>query len=318
MRVAVLGAGAIGGFIAAMLARKFSDVAVVARGAHLEAIRSHGLRVQHSDAGSFTASVRAVADLRELLPLDVVLLAVKAQQLPAALEQVKPAIAAGVHFVTMQNGIPFWYFPERALRSVDPNGELRASFPQAQIIGSVVHVSGHVVEPGTIAQSGGMRYIVGTPENGDPTVVDSIVRLFEECGLAPERSVHIRKDIWNKMLGNVSLNPVSALTRFTIRPMLQDDTLRALIAAMMREAITVARSTGVHIEVMPEERIAYAARLSDVKTSMLQDVEAGRALELEPIVGAVLELARDAHLCVPHLETVYALTKGLESSYLLE
>ena len=163
MRVAVVGAGAIGGFIAAMLARHGTDVAVVARGEHLSAIARDGLAV-HSEAGDFTVQVPAAADLRELGAFDIVLCAVKAHQLAALLPQLKPAILSGATLVPMLNGFPFWYFADRTLRAVDPDGSLHRAVPREQIVGCVIHASGHIPKPGTVHQSGGMNYILGDPD----------------------------------------------------------------------------------------------------------------------------------------------------------
>ena len=315
MRIAIVGAGAIGGFIAAMLARAGNDVAVVARGAHLLAIQAHGLRVQ-SEAGAFTVDVRAGDDLRTLGSFDALLVTVKAHQLAGVLPQLGPALSEGATIVPMQNGLPFWYFADRTLESVDPGGMIHRSIPREQIVGSVIHVSGNIAAPGSVRQSGGMLYLLGHPDGGRSQRAEDLAKVMRAAGLDVPVAPSIKRDVWRKLLGNASLNPVSALTRLSIAPMVEDPQTRWLIATLMRETVNVAAASGIDVEISVEERIQYAGRLSDVKTSMLQDVEAGRPLELDPIVGAVIELADEFGLEVPALRSVYALTKALERSYL--
>ena len=312
MRVAVVGAGAIGGFIAAMLARSGNEVGVVARGNHLRAIQRNGLAVQ-STAGDFSANVDAAADLRELGVFDSVLVAVKAHDVSAVLEQLSASIVAGATIVPLQNGIPFWYFEDRALESVDPGERIRAAIPREQIIGAVVHTSGEITSPGLIHQSGDRNYIFGLPSGvQNEARLQDVVALFRAADMDAAGTPDLRPAIWRKLLGNVSLNPVSALTRQTIRPMLENPPTRRLIARLMEETLRVAARNGIVLNISVDERIEMAARLADVKTSMLQDIEAGRALELEPIVGAVIEIADMYDVKIPVIRTVYALTKSLE------
>lgn len=314
MRTAVVGAGGIGGFIAGMLARSGADTALVARGAHLEAIRSHGLSVR-SEAGDFTLKIPASSDLRELGEFDAVLLVVKAHQLLDLLPQLQPSIKAGATIVPMQNGLPFWYFAERWLATVDPDGQLHKAIPRDQIVGSVIHASGSIPAPGTIEQSGGMNYILGDPDEQPSSRADEIAAQLTAAKLNAPVVTTIKRDVWRKLLGNASLNPVSALTRLTVGKMVGDPQTRALIARLMEETVRVAAATGVDVEISVEERINYASRLADVKTSMLQDVEAHRPLELDPIVGAVAELANEFAVRAPTINTVYVLTKALSSGF---
>jgi len=302
MRVAVVGAGAIGGFLAAALAKAGVAVAAVARGEHLRAIRRHGIRVE-SDLGSFTTPIEAGDDLRQLGEFDLLLLTFKAHQWPAFLAQLEP-YAGHATVVTMQNGLPFWYVRNPPLRSVDPLGSIGRLFPDETVIGSVVHVSGEVVQPGVIRQSGGLRYVFGVP-NGAGSRVDDLVTLFRRAGLAAERDDAIRATLWLKLVNNAGLNPVSVLARKTIKTMLEDPQSRARVHQMMSEAIRVGQVMGVVADVSVDQRIAYAARLSDVKTSMLQDYERGRPLELDPILGAVVELAERHRVDVPNLRGAY-------------
>jgi 2-dehydropantoate 2-reductase len=310
LRVAVLGAGAIGGFIAAVLARARNSVALVARGDHLAAIRREGLRII-SEVGDFAIEVPAAADLRELGAFEAVLVTVKAHQLSGVLSQLKPAVDSGATIVPLQNGIPFWYFADRTLESVDPGGVIRAAIPRDQTVGAVIHTSGEIVRPGTIRQSGGRNFILGSPDCVPSERVERMSALLASAGMDAPAVPDIRPAVWQKLLGNVALNPVSALTRLTIKPMLDDPATHSLIARLMEETLCVAAAAGVPLEVSVEERITFAARLADVKTSMLQDLEAGRPLELEPIVGAVIEIAEMFEVAVPTVRTVYALTRSL-------
>jgi 2-dehydropantoate 2-reductase len=310
VRVAVFGAGAIGGFIAAALARSGIEVHVIARGAHLDAIRRGGLRVE-SDLGRFTASVAAASDLREVDRPDYVLVTFKSHQWPGVLPQFEKAIAQGAAFVTLQNGLPFWYDRAHALESVDPGGRILSTLPYEQIIGGVVHASGHIIEPGCIHQSGGMLYPIGELDGSTSRRITALSDAFLKAGMHAPIESDIRRIIWRKLVNNTALNPVSALTRATVHKMLHDDGVRPVLHAVIEEALSVARATGVEPGVDADERLKWAEHIADVKTSMLQDLEAGKPLELEPIVGAVVELSQRYGVAVPHTETVYALTKQL-------
>lgn len=313
MNITVVGAGAIGGFIAAALARSGHENAVVARGEHLRAMQERGeIRVAASDLGGFAAPVRAAASLDDLPHADALLLTFKAHQWPQLLGQIERAVARGAFIVTLQNGMPFWYSPQRALQAVDPAGRIRRAIPYEQIIGGVVHVSGHIVEPGVIHQSGGMLYLLGEVQAEDSPRVRELARILSCAGLDARVEPVIRRNIWRKVINNAALNPVSALTRATMHRMLRDEGVRALLRNLLREGIDVAKASGVDPQADPDERLTWADHLKDVKTSMLQDVEAGKPLELEPICGAVVELAHVYDVPVPSLEAVYALTKLLE------
>jgi len=303
-RIAVVGAGAIGGFLAAALARSGTRVAVVARGAHLEAIRRDGLRVE-SELGSFSARVDAGDDLRELGDFDALLLTFKAHQWPEVLPQLAPFAQSAATVVTLQNGVPFWYVREPPLRSVDPGGRIGRLFSDERVVGGVVHVSGHIAEPGLIRQSGGLRYVLGDPRGGSNARVEMLAECFRDAGLAPEIDANIRATVWLKLVNNSGLNPVSVLRRMTIVPMLADPDARAEVRELMTETMHVGQAIGAVDSVDVDQRIAYAARLNDVKTSMLQDYELGRPLELEPILGAAIELGRRHHVGVGQLQRVY-------------
>ena len=303
-RIAVVGAGAIGGFLAGALARAGHRVAVVARGPHLAAIQRDGIRIE-SDLGSFGVRVEASDDLRELGGFDVLLLTFKAHHWPDFRPQLQPFAERATTIVTMQNGVPFWYERKTPLRSVDPGGVIGRLFPDERVVGSVVHVSGAIVEPGLVRQSGGLRYIFGDPRGGAGDATTGLTAIFRSAGLAAEVDRDIRSTIWLKLVNNAGLNPVSVLRAMTIKPMLAHPQARAHVRELMREAALVGQAMGVVSTVDLEARIAYAARLDDVKTSMLQDYERGRSLELDPILGAAIELGERYDVAVPRLRAAY-------------
>jgi 2-dehydropantoate 2-reductase len=303
-RIAVVGAGAIGGFLAAALVKAALPVAVVARGSHLAAIRHDGLRVE-SDLGSFRVDVEASDDLRELGDFDALLLTFKAHQWPEFRPQLESFSTGAATIVTLQNGLPFWFVREPPLRSVDPGGAIGRLFGDERVIGGVVHVSGAVLAPGLVRQSGGLRYALGDPRGVASGRVEALADLFRRAGLAPEIDSNVRATVWLKLVNNVALNPTSVLRRMTIQQMLVDSAARAQVHDLMTEALRVGQAMGVVSKVSVEDRIAYAARLDDVKTSMLQDFERARPLELEPMVGAVVELAGRYGVPVPRLRDAY-------------
>jgi 2-dehydropantoate 2-reductase len=304
MRIGIVGAGAIGGFLAAALTRAGVNVAIVARGAHLEAIRSQGLKVE-SDLGTFDAAVEADDDIRRLGDFDALFLTFKAHQWPGLLPQLEAFAGSETALVTLQNGVPFWYVREPALRSVDPDGRIGRLFPDRQVVGGVVHVSGHVVRPGVVHQSGGLRYVFGEPAGGTSARVDELVGVLQQAALGPEADTAIRTTVWLKLVNNVGLNAVSTLRRMTIKPMLADREARRRVHELMEEALHVGQALGVVADVDIDARIAYAARLDDVKTSMLQDYEAGRSLELDPILGAAIELGERYGVPVRRMREAY-------------
>jgi 2-dehydropantoate 2-reductase len=312
MRVAVVGAGAIGGFIAAALARAGCAVAVVARGAHLAAIRRGGLRVE-SDLGAFAVTVQAGDDLRELGAFDALLLTFKTHQWPEFLPQLRPFADTPATIVTLQNGVPFWYVREPPLRSVDPGGVIAGLFADDRVVGGVVHVSGELPAPGFVRQSGGLRYVLGRIGDDDARA-ESIVRLLKNAGLAAELDADVRATVWLKLVNNAGLNSVSVLRRARIKPMLADPEARAHVRRLMTDALHVGQAMNVVQDVDVDARIEYAARLDDVKTSMLQDHERGRRLELEPIVGAIIELAERHAVAVPNLREAYAALRHAETA----
>ncbi len=306
-----MGAGAIGGFIAAALARAGNPVAVVTRGEHLAAIARDGLRVE-SDIGSFTAPVRAAEDLRVLGEFDALLLTFKAHQWPSFLPQLQAVAGKPVAIVTLQNGLPFWYVRRPPMQSVDPGGRIEQLFPDDRVLGGVVHVSGKIVAPGVVRQSGGLRYVLGEPGGGTARA-ETLAAVLRDAGLAPELDHDIRATVWLKLVNNAALNSTSVLRHATIKTMLADLPARTLVRRLMTEALVVGEAIGAVSGVDVDARIAYASRLDDVKTSMLQDYEHGRRLEIDPIVGAVIELAQRHGIAVPCLRETYAELQRLET-----
>ncbi|HEY2554540.1 MAG TPA: 2-dehydropantoate 2-reductase [Candidatus Cybelea sp.] len=304
MRVAVVGAGAIGGFIAAALARSGVSVEVLARGAHAEAIERHGLVVE-SDLGAFSARVGVSEDLSGADPFDFVLLTFKAHQWPGLLDRLARFAGSATLLATMQNGVPFWFVREPPLRSVDPGGAVGRLFPDPQVVGAVVHVSGHIVAPGRIRQSGGLRYIFGDP-NGGTARARRLVELFRSAGLAAEADANVRETVWLKLVNNVGLNAISVLRGMKIKPMLENPEAREAVRLLMTEALRVGQAMRLVGDVDVDARIEYAARLDDVKTSMLQDFEHHRPLEIDPILGAVCELGERAGVATPNVARAYA------------
>ncbi len=305
MRVGVVGAGAVGGFLAGALARAGVPVVVLARGAHLSAIRRDGLRIE-SDLGAFTARVDAADSLSSFGDVDVLLLTFKAHQWPGLLGELAPFSRTRTTIVTLQNGLPFWYLRTPPLRSVDPGARIGRLFGDEQVVGGVVHVSGAVPEPGLIRQSGGLRYLLGPPREGDNARAAALVELLRGAGLLAEVDRNIRASVWLKLVNNAGLNAVSVLRRATIKQLLSDAAAREEVRELMREALLTGEALRVVSEVDIDARLDYAARLADVKTSMLQDYERGRTLELDPIVGAVIEVADRYGVAVPHLRAAYA------------
>jgi 2-dehydropantoate 2-reductase len=235
----------------------------------------------------------------------VLLLTFKAHQWPSFREQLEPYAGGRATIVTLQNGLPFWFVREPPLARVDPGGTIGRLFSDEHVIGGVVHVSGRIVEPGVVQQSGGLRYVLGDPRGARTEGVEALAEIFSRAGLAAEVDPDIRQTVWLKLVNNAGLNPASVLRAMTIKPLLADPQARALVHALMSETLAVGQAMGVVANVDVDARIEYAARLDDVKTSMLQDYEGRRPLEIDPIVGAVIELADRYGVAVPRLREVY-------------
>jgi len=318
MRVAVFGAGAIGGYLAAKLAAAGRvDLALIARGDHLAALRDNGLRLIEGDADR-TFPVKASADPAELGVQDYVVLTMKAHSVPAALPSLAPLIGPGTAVVTMQNGIPWWYFyrlggPHDGTRveAVDPGGAISAAIGPERAIGTAVYVAAEVEAPGVIRHTYGTRISLGEP-SGEKS--ERVVRLAEEMiggGMQAPVRTDIRSEIWVKLWGNLSFNPISALTDSTLADIVGDPGTRAVARAMMVEAQAIAEALGVRFPIDVDKRIAGAAGVGAHRTSMLQDLERGRPMEIDALVTAVQELGRLTGMPTPSIDLVLALVQRL-------
>ncbi|MBA3512335.1 2-dehydropantoate 2-reductase [Sphingomonas sp.] len=308
-RIVVVGAGAIGGWIGAKLALAGQSVSMLARGETLEALRRDGLRLTEG-AAPRTAEVNASDQPAQLGPQDLLVIAVKAPALADAAEAARPMIGPDTMIVPMLNGVPWWFIGE-PLASVDPVGRIAAALAQRQVIGSVVHAACSRPAANQVVVKHADRLILGEPEGGAGDRIEALAKLFEQAGIAIERHDDIRRAIWYKLWGNATINPLSALTRSTADRLLADPALRAWMLEAMAELAAVGAAIGCPIAESGEDRMAVTGRLGAFKTSMLQDVEAGRPIELEALLGAPREIASSAGVPTPQLDRLYALTRLL-------
>ena len=314
MRIAIVGAGAIGGYLGGRLSEAGLDVTFVVRGANLEAIKRDGLRLTLEDGKEMHARrVRAVS-IDEAEPHDYVLLTMKSHQVAAVAPQVPRLCHDRTAVVTLQNGVPWWYFhgvggplEGTRLASVDPDGACWDGIGPQRAIGSVVYPAAELIAPGQVRVIEGNRFTLGEPSGQKTERVVALSQAMISAGFKAPVSTDIRGEIWVKLWGNCSFNPISALTHATLESITRFAPTRALAAAMMREAQAVGEALGVRFKVSLEQRIDGAERVGAHKTSMLQDVEAGRAPELDALVGSVIELARHTGTPVPTIEAVHAL-----------
>ena len=320
MKICILGAGAIGATLGVRLAQAGHQVNAVARGTTLEQIRARGLGLIQ-DGVQTLQPVRAVDNPGELGVQDLVVIAVKAPALPAAVRRVTPLLGSQTRVLTAINGVPWWFFDGlpgplagATLKAVDPAGDLRSFVPSPQVIGCVVHISCSLAAPGLAQHNFGSELIVGDALGGASAALDAVAAALAGAGFAVRQSASVQRDIWFKLLGNMTMNPVSALTGATCDRILAEPGARALCSAVMEEATLVGRHIGCALSESAEERHAVTARLGAFKTSMLQDAEAGRPLEVEGLVGAVVEIARRLDLAIPHTETLYGLIRLFAAS----
>lgn len=318
MKVAVIGAGAIGGFLAVRLAAAGQSVSVVARGAHLAAIRAQGLRLIGHDGREQTVAVTAAERPAELPPQDVVLLGMKAHQVAAVVADLPALFEAETVVVTAQNGLPWWYFHQhggphegRVLESVDPGGVIARHLPASRVIGCVVYPACELVAPGVVRQIEGNRFPLGELDGRDTPRLRRLVEAFRAAGLKSPVLEDIRAEIWLKLWGNLSFNPISALTHATLAEICEHAPTRQLARTMMLEAQAVAESLGVRFKIDVDRRIDGAQAVGAHKTSMLQDLEGGRMLELAALVGSVIEMGQITGRPTPAIEQVHALASLL-------
>jgi len=319
MKIAIIGAGAIGGYVGVKLALAGEDLTFIVRGANLEAIRKNGMKlVMHDGSEHVARNVKATNDYTEAGVQDMVILAMKAHQLEAVVDELPKLIGPQTLIVTMQNGIPFWYFHQHGgalagsvVKSVDPSGRIAAAIPAAQVIGCVVYPASELIAPGVVKHIEGDRFPVGELDGSTSERVQRVADCFVKAGFKAPVLDNIRSEMWLKLWGNLTFNPISSLAHATLVDICQYPLTRELAAAMMTEAQTVANKLGITFRVSIDKRIAGAEKVGKHKTSMLQDIEAGRAPEIDALVGSVVELGRLTHTPTPHIDTVYALVKLL-------
>ena len=312
MNVGIIGAGAIGGWVAARLALAGNNVSVLARGSTLEALQ-HGLSIRENNV-SQQAMFRVSDDPGVLGQQELLIIAVKAPALVDAARLAGPMISPDTLVLPMLNGVPWWFLDGKTLRSVDPDGRIAAAIPGGQLIGCVVHAACRRTAPNTVEVAHSDKLILGEPAGGSSQRVERLASLFEEAGIRVERSDDVRRAIWYKLWGNMTMNPVSALTLATADRILADGDLKPFILACMAEAAEIGAAIGCPIAESGEDRMAVTARLGAFKTSMLQDVEAGRPIELEALVGAPREIGGRLGIPTPNIDTLYALTRLMAES----
>lgn len=316
MKICVVGAGAIGGFLGTRLALDPGNaVAALARGATLVSLRDHGWRL-HQDGALLQAPAAAASDdPRDLGAQDLVILALKAQALPALASALAPLLSPDTLVMPAMNGVPWWFaagvaaLGTRPLESVDPGGGIAAAIPLKSVVGCVVHASAAASEPGVAAHRMGRGLIVGEPAGGDSARVTRLGEILGRAGFEVTCSPRIRYDIWYKLWGNMTMNPVSALTGATADRLLDDELVRAFCAAAMREAAAVGARIGCEVRESADDRQAVTRRLGVFKTSMLQDVEASRTIELDALVGAVREIGQRVGVATPMIDALFGLTR---------
>ena len=315
MRICIFGAGAIGGYLGAKLALAGADVALVARGAHLAALQARGLTLIE-DGVSTTVLVRATDDAMSLGPQDYVILTLKAHSVPPVVGQILPLLGPQTTLVSGVNGVPWWYFHRhggafegRRLASVDPGNLQWDGFGPDRVLGCVVYPAAEVVQPGVVAHVEGNRFSLGEPSGEISRRAMALSKVLQTAGLKAPVRPRLRDEIWVKLWGNLSFNPISALTHATLNVLCTDRGTRAVARAMMVEAQAVAEELGVRFPIDVDRRIDGGAAVGAHRTSMLQDLEAGRPMEIEALVGSVAELGRLTGVATPTVDTVLALVR---------
>lgn len=317
MKFLIAGAGAIGAYVGARMAQAGQDVTLFARGPHLRAMQEHGVRVRSVD-GDFEARPKVAGKLEEVGPVDVVILGVKAHGLPQLAPQLAPVLGPETIVVSTQNGVPWWFFQGfggawegTRLERVDPGGVVSSAIEARRVVGSLVYFATEIVEPGVVRHTEGNRISLGEPDGTRSDRCRRIAEALSAAGLRCPITARIRHEIWVKILGNVAFNPISALTGATLVQMARDPEVSALVRNIMQEAEAVAGQLGLELPITIDQRIAGAEKVGEHKTSMLQDLEAGRPLELEAVVGAVVELGERMGVPMNHTRAVYSCAKLL-------
>ncbi len=322
MTIAIVGAGAIGGYLGVKLAGAGERVTFIARGPNLAAIRQNGMTLVGEDGTETHArDVRAAASMEEAGPHEVVLLTVKAHQVGPIAADLHHLLGPDTPVVTMQNGIPWWYFIDHGgrlagthLETADPGGLIARHLDPGRVIGSVVYPAAVLKAPGVVELVEGTRFGLGEPSGESTPRVQALSQRLARAGFRAPVTADIRSEIWLKLWGNLSFNPISALTHATLVDLCRFPETRALAASMMGEAERIANALGITFKLGIDRRIAGAEKVGAHKTSMLQDVEAGRPIELEALVGSVIELGRLTGTATPHIDAVYALMRLLARS----
>ena len=315
MKFCVFGAGAVGGFVGGLAARTDAEVSLVARGAHLDAIRANGLKIVAPEE-EFTVAPTATDDPAALGIQDVIFLSAKAHALTAAADAMRPLIGPETVVVSAQNGIPFWYFHAHGgpydghtLQTVDPGGRIAAGIGCDRVIGCVITSSNMVTEPGVVKNIGNRTFALGEPDGTRTKRIAAVAALLTEAGLDTPVQDDIRADVWVKMWGNVSFSPIAALTMSRLGPLVERDDLLGLGVTLMEEVQAVGEALGVKFGVTIASRLDGTRKVAGHKTSILQDLEAGRPMEVDGITGAVVELARLLKIDTPMVDLIYALLR---------
>ena len=321
MKVCIVGAGAIGGYMAVRIANAGHNVSVIARGPHLAAIKDRGMKLIEGNDEFVADNLTATEFVGELGPMDVVLLALKAHQIVPIVNDMSVLLGPNTVIVTLQNGIPWWYFQNfagdyanRVVETVDPGGLLFNSIDPDRLIGCIAYPATTISKPGVIQHIEGNRFPVGELSGMKTERVQMVSELFAESGFKSRIIDDIRSEIWLKLWGNLTFNPISALTHSTLVDICQFPLTRQLVATMMTEAQTVGERLGAHFRIPMEKRIAGAESVGKHKTSMLQDVEAGKPIEIESMLGAVIELAEVTGVQTPTLRAIYACVSLLDKT----
>jgi len=318
MKFAVVGAGSIGGLLGARLALAGEEVTFIARGANLEAIGKNGFKLIEEDGTEQVANSVKAAALKDGTPHDYVLLALKAHQVAAVVPDLHRLLGPNTAVVTLQNGVPWWYFHKlpgpyegRAVVAADPDGSIARHVENDLIIGTVVYPASELIAPGVVKVIEGNRFTLGEPDGTKSERIQRLSEALTRAGFKAPIAADLRAEIWMKLWGNVIFNPVSALSHGTLAGICSFPLTRDLAAKMMAETQEVAEKLGIRFRIGIDKRIAGAEAVGEHKTSMLQDVEAGRALELEALVGSVVEMARLTETATPHVDAIYAVTSLL-------
>jgi 2-dehydropantoate 2-reductase len=315
MKLAILGAGAIGGFLGARLARAGVDVVLIARGPHLKAMRESGIRLIEPE-GESNVRVEATDDLGAIKGVDAAFVTLKAYSVPALAGSLAANLGHDTAVVSAQNGIPWWYFQRHGgemegvhLETVDPGGVVANAIDPRRVIGSIVYAATSLDGPGVVRHVEGERFSLGELDGAQTERVVSLSRLLASAGIKAPVQARIRQELWVKLIGNAVFNPLSALTHATLAEMAESPVVAPIVRAAMEEVGSVATRLGIEIPLSIDQRIRGAARVGEHKTSMLQDLEAGRPMEIDAITGSVVELGDRLGVPVPHLRTLYSCVK---------